>query len=124
MKRFKAIDLRIQIFLVPLFTIIAIIDQGYFFTAYIVVGSWQMLSALLHLWLGQHNIALKARRSYTIAAFSSLILMLLFFTLGTTTFIYYGAFMLIVSPMLAIWYIYICYEENKRLEHKKLIHLK
>lgn len=124
MKFFKAIDLGLQIFLIPLSTIIAIADTNYLFIAYIVVGSWQILSALIHLLLNQHYIALKARRYYTITAFSSLLLMLVFFTSGTTTFIYYGFFMLIVSPILAIWYVYICLEEKKRLEHKALIHLK
>lgn len=124
MKHFKAIDLALQIFLILLFTIVAIADTGYLFTAYIVVGSWQILSALIHLLFNQHYIALKARRYYTIAAFSSLLLMLVFFTAGKTTFIYYGFFMLIFSPVLAIWYVYICHEEKKRLEYKALIHLK
>jgi hypothetical protein len=124
MKRFKTLDLGIQILLIPLFTIIAIADAAYLFIAYIVVGSWQTLSTLLHLWFDQHYIALKARRYYTITALSSLFLMLLFFMAGRTPFIYYGLFMLIASPVLAIWYVYICYEEKKRLEHKELVHLK
>lgn len=124
MKQFKTIDLWGQIILIPLCTVIAIVDVGYVFYSYIIVGSWQILSMLIHLMLQPHYIALKARRYYSITAVGLLLLMMLFFPTGQTGFIYYGIFMLLVSPFVAIWYLYICYEEKKRLEHKEFVHLK
>lgn len=115
MKQFKAIDLVLQLILISICTIGSLINPDSLFMAYAIVGSWQVISAVTHLIFYQRYTALRARKYY------GFIVILLF--IGAALFInsrdgsiYYGVMMLIVSPFLAIWYAWICYIENKRLQ--------
>lgn len=115
MKQFKAIDLILQIILIPIGIIGTLVNPDSMFLAYGIVGIWQVTSAIIHGLFSQKYIALKARKYYGLIV-GVLIIGALLFMNGTDTFIYYGFMLLIVSPFLAIWYAWICYTENKKLE--------
>lgn len=115
MKQFKATDLVLQILLISICTIGALVNPDSLFMAYTIVGAWQVISAITHLIFYQRYTALKARKYYGLIVIL-LILGAMLFINSRDGSIYYGLMMLIVSPFLAIWYTWICYTENKKLQ--------
>ncbi len=116
MKQFKAIDLVLQILLISICTIGALINPDSLFVAYAIVGSWQIISAITHLIFYQRYTAIKARKYYGLIVIL-LILGVMLFINSRDGSIYYGLMLLIISPFLAIWYAWICYTENKKLQN-------
>ena len=115
MRKFKTIDLWTQGILIGLCTPGAIaVGDFRFIIAYIIVGSVQVLSALIHLVLNGNYVALTTRKYYGLIVVT--LLALLSITFNSDFGIIYGLFMLIVSPFLAVWYIRICYRELQLLE--------
>lgn len=102
MKAFKIIDIWISGTLIVLFTIVSLIKRdSTFFTGYFVVGGWQVISMLVHTfkrwfteWGGirftYHMITLVSLLSIPIGSFWVL---------------------LFISPLMAIFYTWICYKE-------------
>ncbi|MET0463126.1 MAG: hypothetical protein ABW007_08225 [Chitinophagaceae bacterium] len=116
MKTFKPIDFWTQAILILLSTMWALtVGDFRFIWSYILVGSIQVISALIHLFCSGKYIPLKGRKFYGVIV---LILALLStFLFNSRNGIEFGMVMLVISPFLAIWYAWICYEEIKRLEN-------
>jgi len=125
MRLFKTIDLWIQVLIIPIGLIIAITrtSDEFLFGVYFAVGGWQMFSAITHLFFQSRYLPLKSRKYYTFIAIA-MCLGLFYFSFRSPINIEYGMFMLIVSPFMALWYVYISYAEKRRLEYKQLVHLK
>jgi hypothetical protein len=137
MRLIKTFDLAVQIviFLLGIWCIFFPLDsfsifgaEGWVFYAYFILGGWQVLSYFIHM-LKDKNIFLRAsRKAYGQTLFWILIvgifcwLALLLGGSGVT--ICYMFAMLIIGPIMAIWYMTICYRELKLMSEKALVHLK
>ena len=110
MKTFKHIDLYIQIALIISLTIASLINQdGTFLVAYFVVGTWQVVSMLVHHYNKWH-ISKAGRRYYyhRITAGTILVMALAFLIPYLFIFCY---LLLFAAPVMAIYYTAICYRE-------------
>ncbi|MCG2616463.1 hypothetical protein LZZ85_19340 [Terrimonas sp. NA20] len=116
MRSFKPIDFWIQIILIVMSTLWALtVGDFRFIWSYILVGSVQVISALIHLICSGHYIPQKSRKFYGMVV---LVLALLStFLFNSRQGIEFGVVMLVVSPFLAAWYAWICYEEIKISEN-------
>ena len=121
MLRYKKIDLWIQPFLIPLPFLFGLIDPAIY--CYFFVGGWQVLSVIIHLLFINKRFLHHERREYIIKLLWLLVIggvcaifgpALLFFLMG----------LLLMSPVFAIWYFWICQREIKMIEERNLVHLK
>ncbi|MES2429814.1 MAG: hypothetical protein V4556_02690 [Bacteroidota bacterium] len=102
MKKFKTFDLWTSIILIIGFTIVSLINRdGTFMVGYFVVGGWQVISMIVHTikkWFIEKR---GARRIYHWITLISLATMPI------------GSFwiLLIIAPVMAIYYTWICYYE-------------
>lgn len=102
MKKFKKIDLFINITLIIVFTVYWIIKQdSSFFLAYFVVGGWQVISMLIHVFNKCFTYKRGSRYIYHWVTFVSLATM----PLGSYWILLY------IAPFMAIYYTYLCYHE-------------
>lgn len=117
MKHFKQIELIINTILISFFLVVFIItnDFEYVFTGYFVVGAVQLLSILIHIIKGWF-IGFTSLRTYY-----NWFLVILAILIPTGFSIY---FLLFASPIMALFYLFICYREWRVLKFKELIHLK
>ena len=86
---------------------------------YYMLGAWQLPGIILHLLFNRHYRALKQRRYYLCTLLFAAIVGIFIFKTS-----FYGQFLLLLAPVLAIWYIGICFAEIRLLEYKAFIHLK
>ncbi|XVJ67918.1 MAG: hypothetical protein HEQ40_17700 [Lacibacter sp.] len=116
MKAYKLAEVLINTTLILAFLCAFAITQSFelLFLSYFIVGSIQLLSMLFHLfkgWFSNHNI----RFVYYI---------FLLFT-GVLCFGGIGFFILLyAAPLMAAFYVFICYRELKILQLRELVHLK
>lgn len=89
---------------------------------YFIMGGWQLLGFIVHLFLVENWISLTERKQYGQTLFWMLILGLVSYF--TPLFLFYLMGLLIVSPVLATWYFMIGISEWKRIKQRELIHLK
>ncbi|MBO9658742.1 MAG: hypothetical protein J7527_07930 [Chitinophagaceae bacterium] len=123
MKLFKQIDLGLQLLVVLVCAIRLFCYKEFLFQAFFIVLGYQSLSVISHIFLRRHYQQLKARQSYNIVLLVTALLSPSFF-INDYTAGYIGVILLLSSPFLVIWYLYICYEEKKRLDYKEFVHLK
>lgn len=123
MELFKKIDFWIQLVLIICCTPLAITDVIFFPYAYIIVGSWQVFSVLIHLLLRQSFFPATGRLYYCRTLIGVLIVSLVFYFFQEWILGYLFA-LIFITPGFAVWYVCICYSENKTLEHKAFAHLK
>lgn len=130
MKLFKKIDLGIQLVLIAAFVAWSVYrsftygDQGeVFIYGCFTVGTWQLLSLLLHAFLDRHYYPVIGRKNY---AYLTLLtgLLAVSASLGRSLLFFYLMALCVIGPLLAVWYLFICYREIVLLEKKSLIHLK
>ncbi len=122
MKLYKELDLWIQVVLILVCTIYPLIDRSFLFSSYFIVGGWQLISSLVHEFLRKLYFPAHNRRYYYRTLFWLLVAGILCWL--TPLILLYGMLLLIISPLLAIWYLHICYTETRVLKHKSLTHLK
>lgn len=123
MKLLKQIDLGVQLIVVLVCVTLLFCYKEFLFQAFFIVAGYQSLSAVSHIFLRRHYQQLKARQSYNIVLLVTALLSPSFFINGYTAG-YIAVILLLSSPFLVVWYLYICYEEKKRLEYKEFVHLK
>ncbi|RYZ24946.1 MAG: hypothetical protein EOO10_19550 [Chitinophagaceae bacterium] len=123
MKGFKEIDFWIQVVLMVLCTLLALTQVFLFVYAYFIVGSWQVLSTLIHLAMSKSFFQASGRKYYHYALIMIAVSGIVVFFVESAILPYLVA-LLIVSPFLAFWYAYMCNEENKTLARKAYVHLK
>lgn len=126
---YKLFDLSVQClsFGTGLFLLFFDTPEPYLFYTYFFVGAWQLLSLLFH-WIDNKGLQfLSERQSYakTVLWFiiAGVICTLLLLIEVPAIFLYLFA-SLLLTPLLAIWYMSICYREIIHLRKRDLIHLK
>lgn len=122
MKTYKKIDVALQVLLVPIFIIIACTNpHSFLFPAYFTVGAIQLISALVHV-AKKYQPVTTARKYYNIT--------LLFIAAGTLSFLVprfafvYMYFLLFFSPIMAICYFILSWNELLKLNERPLALLK
>ena len=133
MRVFKITDLASQALLIAgsIFYACFFSKNGSFIYANFIVVGWQVLSFAIHTMIPNNLFFRKDRRSYgktVLWLFIIGILLFVGFTLGLIPpaglILIYLLALLIISPILAIMYFCICFDEIKLLHRKALIHLK
>ena len=98
--------------------------QERFLLMYFLVGGWQIGSLLIH-WFDDSGMQLTDKRSaYGWTALVTGLLTLLLVLSDSEILLPYLVIVLVFTPVLAIWYMSICYREIIRLRKRDLIHLK
>lgn len=98
--------------------------QERFLLTYFFVGGWQIGSLLIH-WFDDSGLQLTSKRNaYAWTALVTGFLTLLITLSNSDIIIPYLVVVLVFTPILAIWYMSICYREIIRLRKRDLIHLK
>ncbi len=121
MKSFKKVDVLLQAAIICLSVLLAVLDTSeYIFFAYILTGSYQLLSSMVHLLFRHAYYPIKERKYYWWTLVAIALIAVIFFEY----FLFVGLILLWVSPVLAIWYLIICYRENRLLAYKEMVHLK
>ncbi|WP_407526277.1 hypothetical protein PDL71_05145 [Lacibacter sp. MH-610] len=116
MKTFKLVEIVLNAALIVSFVCVFAVTQSLelLFLSYFIVGGVQLLSMFFHVfkgWFSNHNI----RFVYY------------FFVLfiGALCFGGIGFFILLyTAPLMASFYVFICYRELKILQLRELVHLK
>jgi hypothetical protein len=119
MKEFKIIDCWISIILIPAFVIFGFITMNdKSFNGYFIVGGWQVVSMIVHTlnhWFTKRG----EQRAYyhkLVLILAAIIAVLIGFTYAFEVFFIVLAIimflLLIASPVMAIYYTYVCYEET------------
>lgn len=116
MKTFKQFEFFGNILLIASLTIWFIIESSidYLITAYVVVGSFQVLGMLVHAWKRWFTSIWSLRWLHHWLSFSLLVTM----PLGSVWLLLY------ISPLLALFYLFVCGRELRALNLKELVHLK
>ncbi len=124
MKTIKLFDAWIQVLLIISCTLLAISKSGdYFFAAYFIVGTWQVISTLIHAIAKWHIPHKKFREYYNWLLLLLVIVCLLAMLIPS---ILYLLFIILVffTPVMAIFYTAICFEELNELNKRPLAQLK
>lgn len=115
MKKFKKIDVWVSIVLITGFAIATIINRNYsFMLGYFVVGGWQVISMLVHVYYHSFTEKKSTRRNYHWITFISLITMPI------------GSFwiLLFTAPFMAVFYTWLCFDEVRKMHQRPLAILK
>jgi hypothetical protein len=98
--------------------------QERFLLMYFLVGGWQIGSLLIH-WLDDRGLQLTSKRSaYAWTALVTGFFILLITLSNSDIIIPYLVVVLVFTPVLAIWYMSICYKEIICIRKRNIIHLK
>lgn len=135
MKSFKIIDLVVQTILIiggPLYSIISISKSGINpFGPYVVVGSWQFISYSIHYFFFTPTIFQHDRINYgkivlgiLSIGFMLLIALLLEVSVAVPFSLIYLIALMVSFPLLAVYYVVICWKEYRIMIKRELIHLK
>lgn len=123
MKTFKQIDVWIQMLMILVFTILSLIRQdATFIIGYFTVGGWQVISMVAHEVGGSFTNAGSRRYYYHRLTLFTVLFMLL--SMWLTPLLLIFGILLFAAPVLALYYLYICYKEWQVLAAQELIHLK
>lgn len=123
MKKFKLYDLLVNLLLIFLFLIISLFRKDYtFLIGYFVVGAWQLISILIHAYYKWFTQAKSRRYYYSSAVVCIIITALLGFIFYPFLLLLY--LMLFAAPLLALYYVWICYTEIRIIYRHELIQLK
>ncbi len=111
MKTYKLIDFWVSAGLIAVFLIAALIklDETFLF-GYCIVGAWQIISMLVHIWSGWFTEKGSSRYNYHMLV----IILSLIYLSG---FIFYAFLfvlmylMVFAAPIMAVYYTCLCYNE-------------
>ena len=115
MKKFKIIDTWISIILITGFAIATIFNRDYtFLLGYFVVGGWQVVSIVVHVYYHSFTQKKSTRRNYHWITLISLITMPV------------GSFwiLLFAAPFMAVFYTCLCFDEVRKMNQRPLALLK
>ncbi len=130
MLSFKKVDAYAQVLLIVAGIIFSIVMQNdisilnvslqgdVFFLSYFVVGGWQVLSALIHLFGFNTKPKLEGRKWYLFTLLFLVITGLLSIVTSDLVIVYLFG-LLFISPLLAVWYCVICFLELRLWEQYK-----
>ena len=115
MKKFKEVDAWISIILITGFAVATIINRDYtFILGYFVVGGWQVISMLAHVYYHSFTQKKGIRRNYQWITLISLVSMPV------------GSFfiLLFAAPFMAVFYTGLCFDEIRKMNQRPLALLK
>lgn len=115
MKKFKSLDMWVSTGLIAGFAIASLINgDDTFFIGYFVVGSWHVISMIVHAVNGWFTEKWKPRYVYHWITFISLMTMPM------------GSFwiLLFTAPFMAVYYTWLCYSEVRKMNERPLAILK
>jgi hypothetical protein len=122
MRLVKIVDFRAQLLLIIGGILLCVVNPELLFYPYFIVGGWQVLSCMTHMFL-PHFYPYSGRKIYLwvllFVGFAGFICVFL-----PDSIISYLFILLIISPLMAIWYCFICYKEVKLYQQKEWIQLK
>jgi hypothetical protein len=128
-RTWKRLDFFIQALLILAGIAIVILgfDNDAFIYPYIIVGAWQMLSCLVNaVWTkGQWKVS--DRKAYLITVLIVVLTGVIIYMMADLIgelIITYLLGLLILTPLMALWYLSICYREWQLIRTKDLMHLK
>jgi hypothetical protein len=122
MRLLKTIDFNAQLILIIAGILYCAVYPNQFYIAYFIVGGWQVLSCMTHLFLPQFY-PYSGRKFYLwILLFVGFMGVICFFF--PDSIITYLFILLFGSPLLAFWYCFICYKEVKLFQQKEWIQLR
>ncbi len=115
MKKFKKIDTWISILLITGFAMATIIKRdSSFIIGYFVVGSWQVISMLVHVYNHSFTEKKSSRYIYHWIVFIAVI------TIPVGSFF----ILLFTAPFMAIFYTWLCFDEVQKMNQRPLAILK
>ena len=115
MKKFKKIDAWISLVLIAGFAIATIINRDYtFLLGYFVIGGWQVISMLVHVYNKWFTQKRGGRYIYHWITLISLLTMPV------------GSFwiLLFAAPFMALYYTWLCFDEVRKMNMRPLALLK
>jgi len=123
MKIFKSVDLVIQLLTIVAGIVYCLFTSGEnFFYPYFFVGGWQLLSCLTH-GIFPDFYPHSGRRSY-LWTLLFVVLLGLISLLIPGSILSYLLILLIISPIMAVRYCYICFKEVKLYQQKEWVQLR
>jgi hypothetical protein len=122
MKIYKNIDFTVQAFFITGGILYCILVPDNFYYPYFFVGGWQLLSCLAH-GIFPDFYPHSGRASYLWALFF-VILLGLISLLIPGSILAYLMILLIISPIMAVRYCYVCYKELKLYQQKEWVQLR
>lgn len=123
MRLFKLTDMWLSAILLVIFTVLSIINPGKFLiTGYLTVGCWQVISMIIHA-INKWFIRRKGNRYYyhRVVAVTLVIALAGFFT---PLFFLIFYVLLFATPIMAVFYVTICYKEIQFMTQRPLSMLK
>ena len=115
MKKFKEVDVWISIILITGFAIATIINRDYtFLLGYFILGGWQVISMLVHIYSKSFTQKKGTRYVYHWITLISLVTMPV------------GSFwiLLFTAPFMAVFYTCLCFAEVRKMNQRPLSLLK
>ncbi len=115
MKKFKKMDTWVSIILITGFAVSSIVNMdNTFLTGYFVVGGWQVISMLVHVYYRSFTQQKGKRYVYHWITLIALLTMPL------------GSFIILLftAPLMAVYYTWLCYEEVQKMHQRPLALLK
>lgn len=124
MKKLKQADAWISIILITGFVIVGIINRdNTFLTGYFVVGGWHVISMIIHAingWFTERDS--KRYRYHWIVAITAIVALS---GLAIYPILFYLLFLLLfVSPFMAVFYTWLCFDEVRKMNQRPLELLK
>ncbi len=111
MKTYKQIDFWVQVILISVFVAASLINRDYTFIAgYFTVGAWQVISMIVHQLKGCYTGKKMRRYYYHRIILFAVIAMCLVAIIPYFFMVYYV--LLFVAPIMALYYLKICYHET------------
>ena len=122
MKTVYKIDYFGQLLLYASIAVLMLWKIDYFYSAYLLIGGWQLLSMMLHFIFRSSYIQSKQRQYYQWVLLAIMVIFLLGIMLPVL--VWFGLMLLMfVSPALAIWYTIITRIEMLHNERRQSIPL-
>jgi hypothetical protein len=132
MKRFKQFDLVIQSLLIAAFLFKLLVLDFYVLDDviifYYLLGGWQVSSMVIHYFTKFSSPMNNFRQLFTKLCLTTILLVIPFLLLALAQFavpaVLYLNCLLWLFPVLALFYVYICWRECRSLVRRELVHLK
>jgi hypothetical protein len=122
MKLFKSVDVLVQLLVILSGVPFCLLASGErFFYPYFILGGCQLLSCFVHWIFSEDYYPVRARNYYLVTLFGVFVLGLGSLIGFLLVFLY---LLLFFSPLLGVWYCYICYKEVKLFQQKEWIQLR
>lgn len=125
---FKKVDLWIQLILFIFAATHSLTSANLFNIATLTLMGWQVLSSLIHLICHKKYYPAHQRLRHNACLLACLVLFSLFFlTMRPSNFLLalmIAGVLLLVIPVISIWYFIICLQETRNLDFKSFVHVK